>query len=201
MRWLLPILCVAACDPLPPGEVDAPPCEEIVDPLRPGERTFWGTTASQVRVRLGGTHTGALTLQRDVPLDLVVEWPAGLEASVWAAPNVEPDPVPPGWCADGLDLPAGLVWTTPDGPLAEPARVAGRLRAVGAVAELTGGFTGTLPREALPALLPDAVDPAEVEIRVWASWGPEAMPAGTLRMVPVGADPVEAGDVLGAFGP
>ncbi len=196
----IPLLAgLAACAPLPPGEVDVPPCEEIVDTLRPGQRTPFGTTANQARVRLGGTHAVRLTGPEPVEATLTVMWPAGLEALVWGAPSVEPDPAPPGWCADGLDIPGGLRFQAADAGLDRTLR--GRLRVVGPIDDIVGHLVAAVPGPEAPELLPDGADADALEVVLWASWADGAVPAGTVRTRPLGADPLDAGSVVADFGP
>lgn len=172
MRSLLVLLLCASCGELSrPSVVAEPgPCDEVWRPLEPDEVSPWGTSVSQVRVLLGGEHPVDLNTQATSGLGGVqLAWPGGLERLIFAEPVQPPDPAPPGWCEDGIELPATLQLTLDGGA---EVRALGRLRALGSPPQLVAAFVGSLPLDT-PALL-DALDGAAPDgasgWAVWATW-------------------------------
>lgn len=158
MRLLPSLLALVACAPpeRPPGEVDEGPCDEVWRSLQPDEVSPWGTSPAAGRASLGG--------ERSVDVDGVVGvaqlgWPGGVERLLFAT-EIEPieDP-PPGFCVDGVDLPASLLlsWGGVE------VRALGRLRLIGPLPRLQAGFVGEIP------LLDAPLDPP-AGARAWAAW-------------------------------
>ena len=188
MRLLPSILTLLACAPpdRPPGEVVDRPCAEVWRALEPGEVSPWGTSVAAGRAALGGERAVAVQGQ---PGAVQLGWPGGVERLLFAT-EVEPvvDP-PPGFCLDGIDLPATLRLSWGD----EQAVALGRLRLIGSQHRLEGAFIGEIPLDALP------LDPP-AGARAWAAWARFALvdgahePSGSLR-------PLREGEPDHAAGP
>lgn len=207
MSRFLPMLLLWACADLPSDPQPDAACTEILNPVDASERSPWGTTANGVRVMLGDRAEGSLTTTDTTSLTVQPGWPAGLIAIVRAEANETPADPPPYWCSDRLELPASVTLSAGDGRLdvdGEPVEVVGTLWAIGTWADLESVFTGRVPGTTWPELLPEGTDPDAVELAVWLQWVPGdgvAHVQGSLRVVEVGSDGLDGGEIVGTVAP
>lgn len=128
---------IACSTPPVVGDPEPGPCTEIYDPLRDEDRTPFGVRPNQLRVQLSGTRQG--TTGDGAMISIVPIWDGGLARQLWTERDESfeaPDPRPPMWCEDRVEVPARFRVDVEGAPV----ELAGVVAAVGPIGDLRAAF-------------------------------------------------------------